>query len=258
MNPLKILALSLLTICLAAACHTAFAADRATINFDRDWRFHLGDLADGQRPDFSDADWRKLDVPHDWSIEGAAETQHLPILSVVEGKWHFHRGDNPTWKNPDLKLEGWGLVQLPAWWNDHSNYTEQNCYGWYRRTIEIPKEHRGKMLLLNLGRIDDCDVTYFNGQKIGATGRMPPHYSTAWESVRLYKVPAKLVREGGNVVAVRVYNGEGKGGMFDAAAVVKSEGPFDPTSPAGPGGGYLNGGIGWYRKNFYTPAEAKG
>ena len=35
------------------------------------------------------------------------------------------------------------------------------------------------------------------------------------------------------------------------------EGPFDPHSPAGDGGGYLNGGIGWYRKTFATPPEAK-
>ena len=181
----------------------------------------------------------------------------MPVLSIVEGKWHFHRGDNPSWKNPELKLDGWELVQLPAWWNDHSNYNDQNCYGWYRRTIEIPKEHRGKTLVLNLGRIDDCDVTYFNGKRIGSTGRMPPRYASAWENVRLYKLPADLVKDGKNVVAVRVYNGDGKGGMYDAAAAIKPEGPFDPASPAGDGGGYLDGGIGWYRKTFDAPAGAK-
>lgn len=34
------------------------------------------------------------------------------------------------------------------------------------------------------------------------------------------------------------------------------EGPFDPRSPAGSGNGYLNGGIGWYRKSFTLPASA--
>src|SRR5207249_1522675 len=36
------------------------------------------------------------------------------------------------------------------------------------------------------------------------------------------------------------------------------EGPFDKKSPAGPGGGYLNGGVAWYRKTFTTPESAKG
>ena len=255
------------TFCIAfltllAACQLSSAAsiDRATINFDRDWRFHLGEVTDGQKQELDDSSWRQLDVPHDWSIEGATEVeqQHLPMLSIVEGKWHFHRGDNPDWKKTKLEMKDWEVVQLPNWWNDHSNYNDENCFGWYRRTIEIPKECRGKTIILNLGRIDDCDVTYLNGHKIGATGTLPPHYRTAWENVRLYKVNPKLIVDGPNVVAVRVYNGGGKGGMFDAAAAVKCEGPFDPMSPAGEGGGYLNGGIGWYRKTFDTPAEAKG
>jgi beta-galactosidase len=39
-------------------------------NFDRDWRFQLGDPEGAQTAAFRDADWRILDVPHDWSIEG--------------------------------------------------------------------------------------------------------------------------------------------------------------------------------------------
>lgn len=37
--------------------------------FDSDWRFHLGDLADAHLPEFDDSAWRKLSLPHDWSIE---------------------------------------------------------------------------------------------------------------------------------------------------------------------------------------------
>jgi beta-galactosidase len=32
-------------------------------------------------------------------------------------------------------------------------------------------------------------------------------------------------------------------------------GPFDPEAPSGGGGGYLPGGVGWYRKNFLVSAE---
>lgn len=47
-----------------------------TINFDRDWRFHLGDVAGAQEVAFNDSGWRALDVPHDWSIEGAFSEQN--------------------------------------------------------------------------------------------------------------------------------------------------------------------------------------
>ncbi len=36
------------------------------------------------------------------------------------------------------------------------------------------------------------------------------------------------------------------------------DGPFDRRSPAGPGGAYLDGGIGWYRKTFTMPAADQG
>lgn len=43
---------------------------RDSQNFDSDWRFSKGDSPGAEAPAFDDASWRKLDVPHDWSIEG--------------------------------------------------------------------------------------------------------------------------------------------------------------------------------------------
>jgi beta-galactosidase len=40
------------------------------LDFDRDWRFHLGDLPGGIWSDrLDDSSWRSVDLPHDWSIE---------------------------------------------------------------------------------------------------------------------------------------------------------------------------------------------
>lgn len=43
---------------------------RVTRSFDADWRFLKADAPGAETVDFDDAAWRKLDVPHDWSIEG--------------------------------------------------------------------------------------------------------------------------------------------------------------------------------------------
>jgi len=57
---------------LVVALYAPAAAQRprATLDFDRDWRFHLGDVSGAQEVTFDDSAWRRLDVPHDWSIEG--------------------------------------------------------------------------------------------------------------------------------------------------------------------------------------------
>jgi len=43
---------------------------RTVLNFDSDWRFLKDDAKGAEAPVFDDSKWRKLDVPHDWSIEG--------------------------------------------------------------------------------------------------------------------------------------------------------------------------------------------
>ena len=52
------------------------AAQRITSSFDRDWRFLKGDAAGAEKLEFDDSDWRKLDVPHDWSIEGPVDQKN--------------------------------------------------------------------------------------------------------------------------------------------------------------------------------------
>ena len=53
----------------ALSCLGAADGGRVRRDFDDAWRFHLGDVAGGERAGFNDSGWRKLNLPHDWSIE---------------------------------------------------------------------------------------------------------------------------------------------------------------------------------------------
>ena len=46
------------------------AAGRQRVSFDHDWRFVLSDSAVMATKSYDDSHWRRLDVPHDWAIEG--------------------------------------------------------------------------------------------------------------------------------------------------------------------------------------------
>ncbi|MFA9388695.1 MAG: glycoside hydrolase family 2 TIM barrel-domain containing protein [Prolixibacteraceae bacterium] len=50
---------------------------RKVLNFDQDWRFLKEDANGAEVPSFDDSKWRKLDVPHDWSIEGPYDKENL-------------------------------------------------------------------------------------------------------------------------------------------------------------------------------------
>ena len=119
------------------------------------------------------------------------------------------------WRDPTFDDSAWEELAVGTPW-ERAGKPDLDGFAWYRTRFDAPAEGavRGP-LFLELGRIDDCDETYLNGERIGATGDMPPAYRAEWQTYRRYVVPRELVRWGGaNVVAVRVYDGGGAGGIW--------------------------------------------
>ena len=245
--------------CLATV--QAAPGPRLHLRFDAGWRFHRGDAPGAERADFADTGWRRVDLPHDWSIEDLPPpaTAQAAALAVTSGQWRFSLGDDPAWKNADFDDSGWKTVTLPAYWSTHLTGDFTNKFGWYRRRFSIPAALRGKDVLLLLGKVDDSDETFVNGVKVGGLGSFPPDYVTAYSATRRYLVPAALLKgDGTDLVAVRVYNGGGDAGIYEAAALPDRSGPFDAESESGAAQGFTEGGVGWYRKTFPLSAGLKG
>ena len=49
------------------------ATSRTITNIDFNWYFHPNDIENGEKNSVDYHSWRKLDLPHDWSIEGESE-----------------------------------------------------------------------------------------------------------------------------------------------------------------------------------------
>jgi len=144
----------------------------------------------------------------------------------VSGKEH--------WEDPRLSTEDWTPLYVPCSF-DHAldlkvkgklfgpfaeiKMTDEGLYNgiaWLRKTVTVPvvwksKAHRYS---LHLGRVDDMDVTYFNGQEIGRTDhRTNPndYYSVSRE----YEIPADLIRFGEeNTVAAMILDNHRAGGLL--------------------------------------------
>jgi sialate O-acetylesterase len=76
---------------------------------------------------------------------------------------------------------------------------------WFRREFDLPEKLLGKTLTLDLGPVDDIDTTWVNGVKVGQMNRV--------ELVRSYPVPTNVLKAGRNVIAVRVLDTGGNGGL---------------------------------------------
>jgi alpha-L-fucosidase len=155
----------------------------------------------------------------------AAKEVVSPNIDLA-GKWRFNRGDRDQWSRTDFDDSDWQVVEVPAGWEDHSAYRKDPAYGWYRRKVVIPAEWAQTDIVLVLGKIDDIDQTYFNGQLIGGSGEFPPNFEASeFNKVRRYPVGADLIHYGqDNVIAVRVYDQGGRGGMW--------QGPLGPIQIA--------------------------
>ena len=133
----------------------------------------------------------------------------------LEGQWNLSTGDNPDWRLPAFNSDSWKKAQVPANW-ESQGLPDYNGYGWYRYTFVVPKEwEKANGIILDLGGIDDDDITYFNGRNIGST--------SGWDVPRSYGVPKSAINFGGfNTIAVRVYDGTGGGGIYKGPIKLRS------------------------------------
>ena len=106
------------------------AADkvRKIIDFDSEWKFNLGNLPNAQDPTFNDANWRKLNLPHDWSIEG-----------------EFNE------KNPSTPSGG----ALPG------------GIGWYRKSFTLPENEKSKSVFIDFDGVYRNSEVWINGKYLG-------------------------------------------------------------------------------------------
>src|SRR6266567_7963936 len=116
-----------LSIAPAASTEPAAHA-RVTSSFDNDWRFLKGDSRGAEKADFDDSAWRKLNVPHDWSIEGSFDE-----------------------KNPTGGAGGF----LPA------------GIGWYRKRFTLPADYARRQVFIDFDGVMANSDVWINGFHLG-------------------------------------------------------------------------------------------
>ena len=120
--------LAVLCALLAGGMWMSAQGPRTVSNFDRDWRFVQADPAGAEAPGFNDRSWRRLDLPHDWSIEG----ENLQ--------------ENP----------GGGSV----------GYFPMGT-GWYRKSFDVPGYSKDKLYSIEFDGVYMNSTVWVNGVCLG-------------------------------------------------------------------------------------------
>ena len=101
---------------------------RERLDFTAEWKFALNSDSDFSALEADDSNWRKLHLPHDWSIEGEF--------------------DKDTPASP-------GGGALPG------------GIGWYRKSFVIPDSDRGKRIFIDFDGIYQKSTVWLNGHMLG-------------------------------------------------------------------------------------------
>ena len=149
--------------------------------FDADWRFHAGEVDGGQSPSINDGAWEKIDLPHDFMIEGKGQA-----IGSATGR---RVAELPT------APEGPFDPRSPG--GDSNGYLNGGI-GWYRKSFTLPASASGRRVFVEFEGVYMNSEAWLNGQSLG---RRPYGYSTFQYEL------TPLVKFGGetNVLAVRVF-----------------------------------------------------
>ncbi len=121
------------------------------------------------------------------------------------------------WHDPALKTDDWKTTTIPGYWSA-TDFKGVNGIVWFRKEIIVPASAAGQPGALNLGRIVDADSAFLNGTFIGTVSyQYPP---------RRYTIPAGLLKEGSNILTVKVISNIGDGGFVPEKPYDLSAGDF--------------------------------
>ncbi|MFB9077808.1 sialate O-acetylesterase [Flavobacterium procerum] len=128
----------------------------------------------------------------------------LDNLKKVQG-FDVSMENEEQFKNPTFQDKNWPEIKVPSLWE---NQQIGNIDGivWMRKTIVLTAEQAKKEATLHLAKVDDEDQTFVNGVQIGT--------NNLWDVKRIYKIPANVLKEGTNVIAVRITDYSGGGGIY--------------------------------------------
>jgi len=131
-----------------------------------------------------------------------------------------------TWADPNFDASAWPSMPVPGNWESTPGLGTYDGVVWFRKEIDLPACLAGQPLTLALGKIDDVDSTYVNGVRVG--------YTSGYDCLRTYPVPAGLLHPGHNVVVVRVVDTGGDGGFTGEPAELLLSGAGQALPLAGP------------------------
>lgn len=157
--------------------------------------------------------------------DGAVVDSIIERDRKIVGDWNKNVDENDLGRTESIQwidntyiFSAWETMEVPGLWDDNPfDMNEQerhetvagtattNGVIWFKKEVNIAKELLGQPAMLVLGALVDRDEVYVNGKFVGSTGyQYPP---------RRYALPEGVLKEGNNIITIRLVSNTGRGGF---------------------------------------------
>jgi len=157
--------------------------------------------------------------------------QHL-LNYDLSGNWKLTFHNYKDCRDIDYDDSQWYNVHVPACW-ESQGFNNYDGHAWYRKSFTMPNDLTDQKLYLILGKIDDKDRVFLNGEEIANYKDMfntpfDCRYKGYWQMRRAYKIPKSLLKPGQkNVITILVYDGGGIGGIYEGPVGIMDSENYD-------------------------------
>ncbi len=137
--------------------------------------------------------------------------EQLKNMDQMQAEW-LHRittedlGTNEAWYKTETNYSDWKEMKIPGYW-ENQGLKDVDGVVWFKTEFTLTADEAKNGITLNLGKIDDGDKTFVNGQLVGET---PNQYN----KVRIYQVQPSALVEGKNILVVKVIDFGWGGGIY--------------------------------------------
>jgi sialate O-acetylesterase len=136
-------------------------------------------------------------------LEKEADKKQLAWQKAIDND---DPGIKEKWFMQESDATGWGKMKLPQYW-EGAGLPGLDGVVWFKKEVLISARDAGKEARISLGPIDDSDETYVNGVLLGKT-------DNRYDLPREYTVKPGLLKEGVNLICIRVIDTGGNGGVY--------------------------------------------
>jgi sialate O-acetylesterase len=149
------------------------------------------------------------DLEDDPKPHAQIENEFQEYLKNEWGPKYYYKGIgfNEEWYDLLTDYSSWDTIHLPTWWEESgiSGLKYHDGAVWFRTTFDLPQNFSDSLFYVDLNLIDDYDILWINGVKVGET-----FGNQNW---RQYWVPRNILKQHGNSLVLRVFDVGGNGGL---------------------------------------------